>query len=256
MKQKQKPFYTTTKTPLLHSAIAAHCVTPFVQSARFVTDHYEYLGHRGPGLVSCVRRRYHPHFDRGRDNMSKAHKRRWKSVKVRGSNSSQGKTVDNQIAKYTQAGGGSISAVLGSRVSPLTRALLEYFKGIGHTPQAAQLPVRLADWEGMTQADLITKDSFGNLWLWEVKTGFPVGGFRHHDTFHNIGGGKKDKVPCTIYNCWQLQLYFTRRALERTAKLPISQARVIQVYTEKGKVKPIIKVHETPKWLRDIVIPL
>jgi hypothetical protein len=133
------------------------------------------------------------------------------------------------------------------RAHKMTKSLLHYWiKEKKHTLQASQLPVEIeGGWNKMTQADIITRDEItGDLYLWEVKTGFPVGGFRQQDNFK----APLADVKCTKYNIWQLQLYYTRQALEQKG-LRFKEANVIQIYEKKKERELIIKIHPQEDWL-------
>jgi len=133
----------------------------------------------------------------------------------------------------------------------LTSALLNYWNGVGHKLVTCQLPVTVRDFPTcMTQADVITIDPEGHLWLWEVKTGMPVGFYLKKGFLNYVHG---DPVPCTGMEVWQLQLLYTQRAV-CNAGIPIRHARVIQVH-EQRKGPVVLKVHEPPKWVERIHFP-
>lgn len=199
--------------------------------------------HTSGGLLTLLERTFYSHYQTNRS------RRNHKHVMVRGSNDSKGKTVDRQISAWTSLGGAGQRP---KRLNKLAASLMKHLEDLGHSPQAAQLPVLIPNTRPyrVTQADLITKDGFNRLWLWEIKTGFPVGGFRKQDVFqHGIVDKNGDAVPCTKYNIWQLQLHFTRQALE-SAGIEIAEARVIQVHEVKNKAEPQIKIHAQPEWVK------
>jgi hypothetical protein len=237
-----EPFFATVDTNNLHPALVKYIKTPAVQSASFdPTDgKYHYSAHGNQiacgGLVQTLKYRLYPHY---KDNRSY---RRNKKTNVRGSSKEQGKRVDSQLLQYVHVGKRP------KRVNPMTSALLDYWHKNGHELQAAQVPVPLrgGGWNKMTQADIITRNTLnGNLCLWEVKTGMPVGGFRTQDNFK----APLSKIKCTKYNIWQLQVHYTRIGLEE-AEVPIKEANVIQVYSTKDKGMQI-KVHSEESWLKD-----
>jgi hypothetical protein len=244
-------------TSLLHASIQAHCKTRFCQSVSIVKGSnqkykkYRFfhagMTHEGGGVIGLLERRFYPHYETNRS------RRNHKNVMVRGSNSNLGKTVDRQLCAWTVLGGAGKRP---KRLNKLAGALMKYLEDIGHTAQAAQFPAVIPNVLPlrMTQADLITKDGFGRMWLWEVKTGFPVGGFRKQDVFQGrITDANGMSVPCTKYNIWQLQLHFTRLALE-SAGIHIDEARVIQVFENKAKAGVQIKVHPQPEWVNSAKI--
>ena len=259
-KMEQLPFYAlcppaTQQHPALAHYVTTSCV---VQSAHFNEQKHCYsyrtadgggaLVHCG-GLVEALRIRYYPHVDAAGEA---AKKRRWKRVKVQGSNAATGKRIDAQLMWCVTGNALALPKPLPPRPHKWTKALLAHWRALGHTLQAAQLPVVVAQWARFTQADMITRDAKGALWLWEVKTGVPVGATRKNGTFALAPFAS---VPCTKYAQWQLQLYYTRKALEESAGLQFAGARVIQVYGEKGRPEPIVKVHDEPAWIRALLAP-
>lgn len=215
-----------------------------VQSARFSEADGKYAyALRGTtvmcgGLISELKRRFYPLY------VEKRKRRNSKTTKVRGSSAKQGKCVDEQLLRYVHDDG-----KLPARASKMTRALIEYWEDRGHALQAAQLPVPLPQWGRMTQADCITRDPDGHLWLWEVKTGAPVGGFRTQKTQERFKGVKSAR--CTPINMWQLQMHYTAEGLISQG-VPIRERRVIQVHMEKGRDAPLVKVHPPAPWLQEL----
>lgn len=234
-------FFATSLDPYsLHPLLNQYIQLDAVKSAHFNDKdgryHYTKHGQRVAcgGLVETLKYRFCPHY---KDNRSK---RNWKS-NVRGSSKEQGKKIDNQLLEYVRTGKAP------KRAHKMTKSLLHYWiKEKKHTLQASQLPVEIeGGWNKMTQADIITRDeSTGDLYLWEVKTGFPVGGFRQQDNFK----APLADVKCTKYNIWQLQLHYTRQALEQKG-LRFKEANVIQIYEKKKEKELIIKIHPQEDWL-------
>jgi hypothetical protein len=262
----KRPIDSAAATPLLFTALRAgldpalhaYLQSGVPQSARFDVAHGAYTYARGGrqitcgGLVNTLRARYYPKY---KDNRSK---RKWKTTKVKGSTSAQGKMVDRQIAQSiilcdpSAPPGGKKKKV--KKLNPMTVALLDYWRAtLGHVLQAAQVPVELPNgWFKLTQADLITRDpATGRLWLYEVKTGMPLGFFRRQKEQSTFSGPElaTANVECTKLNIWHLQLHYTRLAL-LTAGVPIFDARVVQIYQEEGKGL-VLKVHEPPQWILD-----
>jgi hypothetical protein len=223
----------------LHPSLLQHLDSQDAQSARYRRGDdggyvYRFAGRpvNLTGLISWIEYKFHPKFD-------KKKARRTKSTTIRGSWSAQGKEVDQQVAL-------ACAGPLFER-HPMTAKLLNYFAELGHTLQAGQVPVKLPKLERMTQADLITRDRFGFLWLWEIKTGKPVALNQKQGTFV---GPLKD-VPASKFNIWHLQLRFTRLALEGSG-VEIAQARIIQVYEQRKSRQLKIKVFEQPQWTRKL----
>lgn len=227
------PFFAVSKNA--SPALGAYLQLPVVKSASFseADDRYHYTKHGQQvacgGLVQTLKYRFYQHY---KDNRSK----RRKGTRVRGSNKKQGKLVDAQLLQYVHVGKKP------KRCTKMTTALLDYWHSKGHTLEAAQLPVELVQWNKMTQADVITRKN-NQLYMWEVKTGFPIGGFRKQAFF----SAPLHKVPCTKYNIWQLQMHYTMQGL-RQQGLPIKAGNVIQVYSKDGKMQ--VKVHEEEPWLK------
>jgi hypothetical protein len=170
------------------------------------------------GIHSTLRRRFYSHYPK------EASRRRRTKTKSKGSTKKIGIAVDTQIFKIVAAN------KVPSRINKLTRALLEHWKSAGHTLIAAQVPVYVASLDCVTQADCITRHN-DTYTMWEVKTGFPVGGFRKHGKFT---GAPFETIDCTKYNIWQLQRKYTHDALVE-AGLKIDDSRVIQVYSHADK---------------------
>ncbi len=192
------------------------------------------------GLHKAIKRRYHPHY-----NPFAKTKKRWPRIGAKGSNKKIGKRVDNDILAFTKAG--SFVQPKGSkRLHHFTKELVEYWSQIRHTPETAQLPVEIRDWNIMTQADFITYDAAtGKRWLWEVKTGLP----RNFGDADGKFASPLETVPCTKYGIWQLQLHYTRAGLE-AAGLHIDESRVIQVYGKKGSC--VLKIYSPPAWIKKL----
>lgn len=114
------------------------------------------------GLISALRSKYYWHYN---DYKSK---RNHKTVKVIGSSIEQGKQVDTDIAAYIEG------LRTPEQLHPMAVDLLKFWADKKHTLQAGQVPVVLNGMFRMTQADLITRDAKGKLWLWEIKTGAPT----------------------------------------------------------------------------------
>lgn len=241
--------FTSASIDELHPSLCKHLLSTVAQSARFVEDQgymYTKAGREITvgGLVNTLKYRYYPHY---KDNRSK---RKWKSTNIKGSSASKGKLVDSQLALACQG-------PLKGKQNPMVVRLLEYFqKELGHVLQAGQVPVEIpGGWLKMTQADLLTLDpKTGKLYLWEIKTGFPVGFHVKQGTFKGIEGN----VDCKKLHIWHLQLHFTKLALQ-AAGVSVDEANVIQIYEEKNKKDFVVKVH-SPKakgiaeWINKIQI--
>lgn len=236
--------YSCVSLDEMHPALARYLTSDVPQSARFEEgDHCfhwnrAHMPLKGGGIHKWLKARFYPHHE-------KKTGKRDKRTKLVGSSTQQGITVDNQLAL-------AVEGQKPRRWSAMTRALLDWWKQRGHTLQACQVPVQLVtqSWESprMTKADVITRcEHDGTLWLWEVKTGAPIGLNTKHEFFK---AAPLQDVPCTERHIWFLQLHYTHQALETMAGLHIDGgARVIQVHARKGQRNLIIEEHAPPAWL-------
>ncbi len=226
--------------PYPHPSIAAHIETPFVKTVTFNEEHkrFRYEQHGRPveatGLKFLIEIKYHKHYKRNRS------KRR--GTNIVGSSSKEGTRVDDQIAMWTA--GQQVK-----RPNKLAVRFWRYWKENGHTVQAAQLPVQIPLYDKVTQADVITMDRNGKLWLWECKCGAPVGAANKQGVFENIVDvDGKTPVPCTQYMIWQLQLHFTKLALI-AAGIPIAESRVLQIHAYRDTTELAVYEREPPPWI-------
>jgi hypothetical protein len=247
-------FYVTPNIAALHTSLSKHLSSPLAQTARLNDHGYVIVKSGRPqvcgGLTRLLRARFFAHY---KDNRSK---RNHKTVRVKGSSAAQGCKVDEDIGLYV-AGEKTLKDT-----HPMACALIEHIESLGHTMQAAQVPVEVEPWR-VTQADWLTRDSeTGELWLWEVKTGYPVGLHRKQKQFTGAHAG----VDCTKLNQWHLQLLYTKRALE-AAGVKVAHSRVIQIH-EKKDVTPnkmkrgrgssafyVIDKHVPPPWTQQHAAP-
>ncbi|MBX9636536.1 MAG: hypothetical protein K2Q45_03185 [Nitrosomonas sp.] len=235
--------FTSASIDQLDPKLSNYLLSSVAQSATFDSElrAYKYTNAGATvtcgGLINTLKYAYYPKYE---DNYKK---RRHKGSKLVGSTSKQGKQIDSEIAAV-------IEGRLRKKPHPMAEAVLKHIKLMGHSLQAAQVPVPLANNSlKMTQADLITRDAFGQLWLWEIKSGQKIGFFRKQKQQAHFDG-KLKHVDCNGLNIWHLQLQYTRLAIE-AQNVPISQARIIQVYKHKDK-GIVVKVHEQPKWIKDV----
>lgn len=240
--------YSVIRDP--HPLLALHLASEEVRTAHFADRRYHYTTCGGTrvacgGLLQLVKNRFYSHYKNTR--------RRYRKTQKKGSSKKIGSKVDDDVKH-------AITDVLGGvqvgddtrdtkkrryktyKYHPLSKALLSHIHEMGHSLEAAQVPVVIPGVFKMTQADLITRNKEGNLHLWEVKTGFPVGGYTKQGKLCGTD------VDCTKYNIWQLQLHYTRKALE-SAGVDIADASVIQVYKDSTQTQPVVKVHpEKTEW--------
>lgn len=194
------------------------------------------------GIHNWLRTLYYP------DHKSNRSKRNHGRTALVGSTKEQGQRVDAelQLAVEGRKPEGR------KRWHPMTAALLQWWRSRGHVLQACQVPVELANgWSRMTKADVITRSvADGKLWLWEVKTGWPVGFYLSSKEQPTFSGAKFGDIRCTEENVWYLQLHYTHQALETMAGLRIEGgARIIQVYARKGQKQLLVEERVPPPWL-------
>jgi hypothetical protein len=252
IKQKKLLFNTFT---MLYSCASLESLAPSLvrylhskvaQTARFSDEthcfHYTKEDGRSVqcgGIHTLLKALFYAHHQSNRSQRDHAR------VNVVGSSAAQGQLIDAQLDL----------AVEGKKPEGrkkwhrMTTALLEFWKARGHTLQATQVPVELANgWGRMTKADVITRcEADGKLWLWEIKTGYPIGFYREQGRFKGV---PFQDVPCTQQNIWFLQLHYTHQALHTSAGIHIEGgARILQVYAKKGEKKLLVEERAPPQWL-------
>lgn len=166
------------------------------------------------GIHKTLKRLYYPHYKVGK----KKHHKKTK-LKRKGSSKQKGKMIDLAFSKY----------VMDSKKKPVrnssTQAVIEYWKTLNHTPQATQVPVYIKSLNCCTQADVITEDANGDLYMWEIKSGYnqrkSQGNLRKPYT--HIKNNEK--------NHWQLQRHYTAKGLKESG-LPLKGSYVINVYAQ------------------------
>ena len=212
-----------------------HLKTEFARKARYNARRKSYeapiMGRMTPhcGLVARIKKRHYEHHKSNRS------KRKHGTVDLCGSTSALGKRIDREIAQPANA-----------KHHGMTKSLRAHWELNGHRIVACQVPVRVPNFPYcMTQADVMTRDNLGRLWLWEVKTGVPVGFNRKQGHLTAVDGAP---VPCNWPAIWQLQLLYTERAL-RAAGVPVVGSRVIQIHGRRSKKGHFeVKVYEPPGW--------
>lgn len=232
----------------MHPALERYRATEFCTQAAFDEQRKAYVAPYGGrlvvhcGLLDKVRNRHYLNYRRGKEQNSRKGR-----TNIKGSSRDLGMRVDRELVAFVAQKKNQPLR------HPLTAALLRYWFSLNHRLVAAQLPVRVQSFVCcMTQADILTMDPNGRLWLWEVKTGAPIGFYLKDKPLQGVRGAA---VPCTGLAVWQLQLAYTRRALIESAQLPIAEARIIQVH-EQRKGPLVTKVYELPEWHDRIIWPL
>jgi hypothetical protein len=223
----------------LHGYFATHA--SFSHESKSYTFREEtnpkHVHHIG-GLLNKIRARHYPQY-------TQRQQRRHQKTQRKGSSAKQGKLVDAQL-------------MASFKVAPTHRmaiAIMEHFRINKQTLQACQVPCYVNLLQCMTQADVITRDSRGNLYLYEIKTGYPIGGFHKQGVLRNIpstGVASATGIPNTKMNHWQLQLRYTQLALEQHG-VHIHRAYILQVYdyyNPKTKCKTVrLKLHTQADWV-------
>lgn len=215
--------------------LKAYLESPRVASIQFVGGkgkhaYYTMDGKRYGGIHSKLKSMYYPNYERKKRRFSKSIHRAKKA-----SSKQLGKTIDKQIFNF-------VLKPDKKPKNPLARALVEYWIQLNHSVQAAQVPVYIEDLDRVTQADVITEDQFGRLWMWEVKSGFNRSqkqGFLLHF--------KEGEVPNKDSNHWELQRHFTHLGLAKSG-LPLFASHVINVY-QNGDASIEVKKRKVPKWI-------
>ncbi len=224
---------------LLHPSLATYIETDFVKSAKLVGDPPRYecrvngMLMQCAGIHSTLRRKYYPKY---------VYTSRRRSTQKRGSSKKQGTQIDDEIFKYVK-----------SKTKPkhwMTKRLIKHFEvTLGHTIQCTQLPVYIKELHCVTQVDVITSCAKGNLYMWEVKTGYPT-------SANSLKKGIMTNVhaPSNPFNHWELQRFFTFKGLEGHVNVLEKHTFVVNIYqTVKKKQKSVsIKAHKHPEWIKKL----
>ena len=178
------------------------------------------------GLHSALTRQFYPKF-------VIKHRKSKKPRRYKGSSREEGVLVDQQLSEYVKKG-----------IEPsetLAQVVVAHLERMGHTLQACQVPlyVTVGGSERITQADLISQDQGGRLWMWEVKAGYNRA--KPQGTLRGLRG-----VPSTRHNHWELQRHYTHKGLVESG-LPIYRSHVLNVYRESGGFVHA-KQRSVPKW--------
>ena len=236
--------YSCASIDILDPQLARYLHSQVPQTAHFNEETHCFHYTKDQRAVQCggihtlLKQVFYPHYQSNRSQRDHAR------VNVVGSNAAQGQRIDAELDLAVEG-----KKPTKGKWHRMTLALLEYWKARGHTLQATQVPVELANgWARMTKADVITRcEADGKLWLWEIKTGYPVGFYREQKKF--AAAPFKD-VACTQQNIWFLQLHYTHQALHTSAGLRIEGgARILQVYAKTGVKQLFVEERVPPAWL-------
>lgn len=227
----------------LSTVLASYLQIPLVNSIQFdkklKSFTMEQRGNRSSrkGLIPTLKSYYYP---QGHPSLEKKRKKYQKGRVKKGSNSQVGTTVDNQICQYIK------SEFKKYPKHKFAKALLEFWKEHDQVPIAAQVPVYIEKFQCITQADVITRSPDGQLWVNEIKTGYPRSGYVKKGTFNHLL-----EVPNTRYNQWFLQCTYTTMGL-RTISGDKYKGVIIQIYEDKKK-GVVVKKLKHPKWITQLL---
>lgn len=237
--------YSCASLETLDPSLARYLHSEVPQTARYSEETHCFHYRKDQRAVQCggihtlLKSLFYNHYEPNRSQRDHAR------VNVVGSNPAQGQLVDDQLGWAVEGK----QPPTKKKWHRMTLALLDYWKAKGHTLQAAQVPVELANgWGRMTKVDMITRcEADGKLWLWEIKTGYPIGFYREQKFFERA---PFLDIPCTQQNIWFLQLHYTHQALHTSAGIRIEGgARILQVYAKKREKKLYIEERAPPAWL-------
>lgn len=183
------------------------------------------------GIISKLKKIYYPDFEVKKRQYRRKNKKNVKGASTR----AIGITIDKQLQAYTKIGKKPKNA--------LAVALVNYLEGeCKQKIQAAQVPVFLKQFGRITQADVITEDESGNLYMVEVKSGY------NQCKAQGFLKGLKD-VPNTIKNHWELQRHYTHKGLVEGG-LNIKASYIVNVYTEGSGIT--VKKRKNPSWVKEL----
>lgn len=229
-----KRLYSCVGQNAQHESLKSYLQKDFPQNVFFNKRRkmYQYGKSGYAGLISALRCNYYPYY---------RNTKRRKNTKKKGSNKELGKRIDNEVSLIVQGH-------KKKKFHAMTEAVMEELNKRGHILQCAQLPVYIKKFKRITQADFITLNkTTGRLHMWELKTGYTPGMYTTRGKGHFLGPLKG--VKCNKYGIWELQRYWTARALKE-AGLEISASNVIQVYRDTSKKKYVVKVLDNLEWLQ------
>lgn len=207
---------------------------PLIQSVGFNGHMYTYKDKDGAprqtgGLISTLKKIYYPDFEVKKRQYRRKNKKNKKGASTR----TIGITIDKQIQSYIKIGK--------KPKNKLAIALVEYLENhCKQSLQAAQVPVFTL--KKVTQADIITQDEAGNLYMVEVKSGYNQ--CQAQGTLRTL-----PDVPNTIKNHWELQRHFTHKGLVEGG-LDIKASYIVNVYTEGDGIT--VKKRKNPTWINKV----
>ena len=224
-------FALTAENP--NKNLVSYLKHPVIQSIEHNGSYYTLDGVIKKGIHKVIKKMYYPTY-----TMKK--KKRFSKTKLqrKGSSMAKGIAIDKHIFNLIKQ-----PEKRKSMRNSCVNALLSYWDTLEHTLQAAQVPVYIQSLNCCTQADVITEDKHGQLFVWEIKSGF--------NARKSQGLLQKLKnVPNNEKNHWQIQRHYTTQGF-KDFELPISASQVINVY-EKGKNNVIVKRKKIPSWCEQL----
>lgn len=195
------------------------------------------------GLLSKLRQCFYPFY--------KDSRRRGKTQK-KGSSAKLGSRIDDEVALVTASKLKKNKRNKTVAFHKMTvRLVKEIEQTLGHIFQCAQLPVRIRALERITQADFLTLDpATGKLHMWELKTGYTPGMYTTKGKGVFASSYLKG-VKCTKYGIWELQRYWTTRALIE-AGLEIAESHVINIYEDTKKKRLVVNIMDNLPWTSNL----
>jgi len=213
--------------------LVAYLAKPVIKAINFVGNHYTLGGKTVGGLLPTLTSTYYPTYE----PKKRQYKRKGVTRHRKASTKKQGIAVDNQLQEYVRSKKRPRNA--------LAKAIIAYLEdGCNQTIQAAQVPVVIRDFDKVkvSQADIITQDKDGRLYMVEVKTGYNQS--RSQGNLEKLAD-----VPNNRKNHWELQRHFTHRGLV-AGGLPIEASYIVNAYQEDDKVT--VKKRKNPSWVKQL----
>jgi hypothetical protein len=221
----------------LEASLSRYLKSEFCKNVRFEDDAFVYKLPNGAKIKKCgihskLKKRYYPRFEYRK---KRAYNRQHKS-----SDTEEGIKVGAEIETYIEKG------VLPEHC--FAQAVIDFLeKTKKHHLVASEVPIRVKKLDCITKADILSQDSRGRLWLWELKCGYP-----------NIGARGKlcyplHSVPNTRFNHYELQRHFTAQAFI-ASNVNIYKSAVLHVYTKKDKGVQV-KIRPAASWTKKHLNP-
>ena len=232
--------YTLATNASLEPSLQRYLNGAFVRSVRMEVKYnhptYTYVKHgvrcSTSGIHSTLKRMYYPEYT--------YRKRRSKTLK-KGSNKKEGVKVGKQIERYISKG-----KKPSHRFAKHIVKFLERQKQ--HSIVACEVPVRIDTLQCVTQADILSQDSKGRIWVWELKCGSPNtrAQGKLKSPLHDIGNSRLSH--------WELQRHFTTLGLIDSG-VNVYRSAILQVYDQYNRqtkcTQVKVKVRNPAKWAKE-----